>query len=75
MKIGDLVILVPALGGSSSRIGIIVEICKGSFARIGYPYRNERARIMWTCTWDNPSGIKFSYETYDALVGVTDEGR
>ena len=74
MKLGDLVMLVPALGGSSNRLGIIIEICKGSFARIGYPHSNERARIMWSYA-GVPDGIKFSYETYDALVEVTDEGR
>ena len=74
MKLGDLVMLVPALGGSSNRLGVIVEICKGSFARIGYPHRNERAHIMWNYA-GVPDGIKFSYETYDALVKVTDESR
>ncbi len=74
MKLGDLVMLAPALGGSSNRLGIIVEICKGSFARIGYPHRNERARIMWSYA-GVPDGIKFSYETYDALVEVISEAR
>jgi len=74
MRIGDLVMLSPSLGGSSSRLGMIVEICKGSFARIGYPYRNERARIMWNYS-GVPNGIKFSYETEDALVEVADESR
>ncbi len=74
MKLGDLVMLSPDLGGSSSRFGIIVEICKGSFARIGYRHVNERARIMWSYA-GVPDGIKFSYETFDALVEVTDESR
>ena len=74
MKVGDLVMLSPDLGGSSSKLGIIVEICKGSFARIGYRHVNKRAHIMWNKRRYGDR-ITFSYETFDALVEVTDEDR
>ena len=74
MKLGDLVMLVPALGGSTSRLGIIVEICKGSFARIGYSHCNKRAHIMWNYA-DHNGHVNFSYETEDALMKVADESR
>ena len=76
MKVGDLVTLKQGPWGSGGLVGIILEICSGSFARIGKTYADKRAHIMWNRppphVFSYPRS-EFSYETLDVLVGLTDE--
>jgi len=80
VKVGDLVMLRHGDGysGSTSMIGIILEIHGGSFARIGQSYSDKRARVMWNRQphhiFSYPRSV-FSYETLDVLVRLDDEGR
>ena len=74
MKVGDLVTLKQPPWGAADMLGIVLEISSGSFARIGQPYADKRAHIMWSRP---PSHIfsyprsRFSYETFDVLVSAS----